>query len=227
MERWNEAHVKHDSRALEGLYAPRVQFYGQSLTGRRCAELKKAAFDKSPDFTQSIHEVTISSVDRKVSFTKTATEKGKSTDYPAVLVVNADGLITLESDKITDANLAAPNAQWCTENAPDVVDSIPNDKVITPYKISSRTAVSKATASKHFHDLEATAPGDFLVIDIISCPTKCAPATRECGYDMRVGDHSNIGKYPSILVDWLYVDAVDGTLWYDTDGKGWKSEPLP
>jgi len=49
------------------------------------------------------------------------------------------------------------------------------------------------------------------MIDIISCPTQCDRGAHECGYLMRVANHSNIGKYPS-MVSWLYVDAVDGTV---------------
>ena len=29
---------------------------------------------------------------------------------------------------------------------------------------------------------------------------------------MRVANHSSIGRNPSILVGWIYVDAIDGTL---------------
>lgn len=222
--------MKHDSRALEALYAPRVQFYGQSLTGRRCAELKKAAFDKSPDYTQSIRDLRIhqpdSGTETRVSFTKTSTEKGTSADYPAILSVDKSGLITAESDKITDANVAAQAAlagEWCTDNELATIDSTPNDKIIPPFRVSSRTAVSKANGSKHFHDIQASMPGEFLAIDVIICPTKCLVDGQECGYQLRVANHTNSASSPSILVAWLYVNAMDGVLSWD-EASGRKSE---
>src|SRR4029077_10749945 len=54
---WNEAHTKHDTRALTSLYAPNVEFYGRALTNAQCVAAKKAAFAKSPDYAQSIRDV--------------------------------------------------------------------------------------------------------------------------------------------------------------------------
>src|SRR2546430_16780509 len=49
VEQWKVAHIKHDTKALEGIYAARVQFYGQSLTNKQCVEAKRTAVAKSPD----------------------------------------------------------------------------------------------------------------------------------------------------------------------------------
>jgi hypothetical protein len=73
LDRWNDAHDKHDDVALLGLYAPTVQFYGQSLSATKCAAIKKAAFAKSPDYRQSVKDVSVEQdgAQTKVSFTKT------------------------------------------------------------------------------------------------------------------------------------------------------------
>lgn len=225
--RWNEAHSKHDVKALEGLYAAHVQFYGQPRTGKQCAAAKGAAFAKSPDYSQTIKDVSVTTEDgaARVSFTKTSTSGGKSADFPAVLVV-VGGLITGETDKVTDANLAQKathDGMWCLE-----VPWIPNDKVVAPYKISLRSAYQRARYSAHFKAIEATMPGVFIDFGQMSCPTKCEKATRECGYDLRLENHDPSFKGTSNLIEWVYVDAQDELLWYEDTKKGaWVSEPLP
>jgi hypothetical protein len=225
VNRWNDAHVKHDSHALESLYSVKVEFYGQTLTGRACAAKKAAAFAKSPSYRQSIEDVHIDSEGAvtTVTFTKTSIENGKSTDYPAALVVTG-GLITAETDMITQANLAAQAAKtqmWCLEEP-----WIANDKIIAPYKISAKNAYTRARRTKHFHDMEAVRPNVFLDFGQISCPTQCASATRECGYDMRLENHSqDLNSEPhSNLIEWVYVDAVTALMYWD---DGAQSEPLP
>lgn len=233
-DRWNKAHDKHDVRALRDLYARHVEFYGQVLTNEECVARKKAAFEKSPDYAQSIKELTTRSVDAGaasmtvVRFTKTSTIGGKSTDYKGVLFIDGAGLVTYESDDLTNANLdklTAAASTWCTDQSEPSADSVPTSTIMAPYKISSLEAKTRASRSKHFQDLLATAPNDFIYIDIIGCPTKCDRAKRECGYELRVANHSNIGN-DSILLDWLYVDAVDGTMWWN-DTTGPRSEALP
>lgn len=221
VEQWNVAHVKHDLKALEGLYAAHVQFYGQAFTNQQCIAAKKAAFAKSPDYTQTIRDIEAKS-DGTVTFTKTSTVKGKSTDYPAILVVS-NGVITAETDKITDANLAAEAAKaahWCLEDY-----WTPNDKVIAPYKISAFDACRRGMQTKFFKGLAS--PGKFYdLCGQVSCPTKCDQAKRECGYDLRVEDHSPGLQTLSNLVAWVYVDAVDAKLYWQ-GASGWESEALP
>jgi hypothetical protein len=96
---WNAAHTKHDIKALTAIYAPRVEFYGRTLTGAQCVAAKKAAFAKAPDYAQSIRDIVVGA-DGVVTFTKTSTQGGKSTDYPAVLVVTG-GVVAAETDKVT------------------------------------------------------------------------------------------------------------------------------
>jgi hypothetical protein len=226
--RWNDAHVNHDAKALESLYGHTVQFYGQTLSGKDCAARKGAAFAKSPTYTQSVKDLDAKTdgPSTTVSFTKTSTEKGKSTDYPAVLAITG-GLITAETDRVTEANLAAKASiasMWCMDEPWS-----PNDKVVAPYKISAQSAVRRGRNTKHFAALEAGAKkGAFLDFGEISCPTKCVPATRECGYNLRVEDHSpEVSDNPephSNLVEWVYIDAISGVMYWD-DGKS--SEPLP
>lgn len=227
VDQWNEAHVKHDAKALEGLYGAKVKFYGQTLSGKDCAARKAAAFAKSRDYTQAIKDVDSKTEGSTstVTFTKTSTEKGKSTDYPAILVVVGNA-ITAETDKVTDANLAAREAasqMWCMEEP-----WMPNDKVIAPYKLSALDAARRGRMTKHFHELEVAAKATFLDFGQITCPTKCEPATRECGYDLRIEDHSAaVAETPaphSNLVGWAYIDAVTGVMYWN-DGKD--SEPLP
>jgi hypothetical protein len=228
VDQWNDAHVKHDAKALEGLYARTVQYYGQTVSGKDCAARKGAAFAKSPTYTQSVKDLDVKTdgPSATVSFTKTSTEKGKSTDYPAVLAITG-GLITAETDKVTEANLAAKASiasMWCLDE-----QWSPNDKVVAPYKISAYEAVRRGRNTKHFAAREAAAKkGAFFDFGQIGCPTKCAPATRECGYTLRVEDHSaeetSNAEPHSNLVEWVYIDAITGVMYWD-DGKS--SEPLP
>jgi hypothetical protein len=226
VDAWNLAHTKHDLKALESLYAPWVVFYGQTLTNQQCVQKKRAAFEKTPDYAQSIRDVVVSE-GGVVTFTKTSTSGGKSADYPAVLVVTG-GLVSGETDKITEANLEAQASRarmWCVDDS-----WLPTDKVIPPYRVSALRAYQKARETKHFKAVEASEHGDFLDFGQVWCPTGCDRAARKCGYDMRLENHAaHVSDNPephSNLVEWMYVDAVDGTLWFQ-EVDGWKSEPLP
>jgi hypothetical protein len=125
VQRWNDAHAKHDAAALDGMYAPRVAFYGKSMTPAECHKANDALFKSTPDFTQSVRDVVIEpGTDGKTSiarFTKTATAKGKTTDYPSYLVLASDLRITEESDSVTDANLKAMSKK------PRVIDIPPTN----------------------------------------------------------------------------------------------------
>ena len=232
-ERWNAAHVAHDAHALEALYGARVDFYGQELTNKECVARKKAAFEKSPDYTQSVSDFWTRADDAGpapftvVGFKKTTRAAGATHEYDAALFVDASGLIVRESDTTTDRNLELAEikaASWCvdwSEGAP-----MPTDHVKPPFKISALHAVIATQRTQYFARLQARTPNDFLPIDDVTCPTKCDKAKRNCGYSLRVRDYSRIGQYDSILVDWIYVDAVDGVLVWDENGVE-KREPLP
>ena len=232
-DRWNAAHVAHDTTALASLYGARVDFYGQELTNKECVARKKAAFEKSPDYTQSLSDVWTRADDAGpapfivVGFTKTTRSGGATHDYKAALFVDPSGLIIRESDQVTDDNLARAEAKaetWCVDWSEGM--AAPTDHVIPPFKIGALRAVIAAQRTQYFARLEASLPGDALMVDDVGCPTKCDQAKRNCGYSLRVRDYSRIGMNPSILVDWIYVDAVDGVLIWDDGGKE-KREPLP
>ena len=232
-ERWNAAHVAHDTRALEGLYGARVSFYGQDLTNKECVARKKAAFEKSPDYTQSLSDFWTRDFDAGavpvtiVGFKKTTRSAGGTHDYKAALSIDGSGLIVRESDATTDENLElaeAKAASWCVDWSEGM--AAPTDQLKPPFKISALRAVIATQRTQYFARLQATLPGDFLPIDDVTCPTKCDKAKRNCGYSLRVRDYSRIGQNPSILVDWIYVDAVDGVLVWDENGVE-KREPLP
>jgi len=224
---WNAAHASHDTKALAALYAPRVQFYGRTLTGAECVAAKKAAFAKSPDYAQSIRDV-VPGEDGVVTFTKTSSSGGKSTDYPAVLVVT-DGFVSAETDKITEANLAAhavKQAKWCETDG---------DKIVAPYRISAHEAEERVRLSKYFDEryVQHLNPW-YPSLDEITCPTKCDRAAHDCGYGLGVFAHGHLTADPLStptwnLLEWIYVDAVDATLFYDQkpDGTWEHSEPLP
>lgn len=232
-ERWNAAHVAHDANALGALYGARVEFYGEELTNKECVARKKTAFEKSPDYTQSLGDYWTRADDAGaapftvVGFKKTTRSGGVTHEYQAALFIDASGLITRESDTTTDSNLElaeAKAASWCvdwSEGAP-----MPTDQIKPPFKISALHAVIETQRTQYFARLQARLPGDFLPIDDVTCPTKCDKAKRNCGYSLRVRDYSRIGQHDSILVDWIYVDAVDGVLIWDDNGVE-KRELLP
>ena len=228
LDRWNDAHVKHDSKALADLYAPKVTFYGQTLTGKDCAAKKAAAFAKSPTYAQTVKDITATQ-DRAattIQFTKTSIEKGKGTDYPSILVVVGQ-LITAETDKITEANLAAKAAladDWCLDK-----DYLPNDIVKAPYKLSAVDAYQRARLTKHFAEQEKAHAPKFIDFGQFGCPkASCNAASGDCRYDMRLEDHSaealDNPEPHSILIGWMYVDAATGILYLE---DGTDPEPLP
>ena len=110
--------MAHDTGTLGRLYAERVAFYGVTLPGAGCVDRVSYLFATNPDFTQSVIvaspaeaiEVSDASADARITFTKRVTTHGKTTDYPAYLVVRAIAgafRIVEESAAVTDANLAA------------------------------------------------------------------------------------------------------------------------
>jgi hypothetical protein len=234
VEAWNKAHIAHDLNALASIYAPHVEFYGQTVTNKQCVAAKKAAFAKSPDYTQSIGDIDVHD-DGVVTFTKTSRSGGKSTDYPAVLVVTG-GLVTAETDKVTEANLAAQaakNATWCVDH---------ESQVISPFRISVAQARERVETAG-LSDMCMTCQN--VVGSPVTCPTKCERATHECGYELPITAYPHMknanGSYGydpdcqcvnfdysrGTTVGWVYVDAIDGTL-YDQDEQGnWQKREPP
>lgn len=232
VEQWNAAHTKHDVAALGSLYDSRVDFYGQTLTSAQCVAKKKSAFDKDVTYTQTIRDLKLVANEKggltRARFTKTSTSHGKSTDYPSTLIVDARGLISVETDDVTDKNLsdlAAVEDDWCLDG--NIANGQePNDQVKPPFTLSARRATDGVIASKTFKaGADAVGPNHAYGIDQISCPaSKCEPASGSCSYDFRMIDPTMRGVTTSILVGWIHVDAVTGTI--TSDGND-RTEPLP
>jgi hypothetical protein len=114
LTRWNEAHNAHDAKALAGLYAAHVSFYGTELSNERCVSTKRAAFTAQPDYAQTVRDIDVKPSGAGgtiVRFVKTSTSRGRATDYPSYLIVLKDLRIAEESDDVTDRNLRAKAAK--------------------------------------------------------------------------------------------------------------------
>jgi hypothetical protein len=232
-DRWNDAHNTRDASAFEAVYAPTVNFYGQSLSRAECAKRKMSALAKSPAYHQTIHswmygqdETPDSEGRTRVIFTKTTIEKGKTTDYIQLLTIDRSLHVTEEIDRTSEANLAKASWSWCLDGYNEA-----NDKIRAPFKLSLQKALEEFVRSKHFAALQASAPaGSAYGADGYDCTASCVTsAPRECGFDIRIADAA--ATTPSHLVEWVYVDGVTNVLWYqdlrpDAGLDTWLSEPL-
>lgn len=114
LNRWNDAHNKHDINLFTGLYSGVTKYYGENLTESDILASKENLFAKYPDFSQYVDNVRVSPINMvmvHIYFDKhvTASKGGKERSYPSYLVILYDSFtskITTESDEITDANLA-------------------------------------------------------------------------------------------------------------------------
>lgn len=227
VDRWNEAHTKHDAAALASLYGARVQFYGKSVANADCVAAKKKALAADPTYTQSIRDLRLITPPKGGSvtsarFVKISTSRGKSTEYPSTLIIDGNGLIIGETDDVTDKNLSdmiVATYDWCLDDD----EREPNEKLKPPFEITAKRALAGLVASKTFATRAASVPaGHGYGIDGIQCPMSCDRAAGTCSYDFRVVDPALTGS--SRLVDWLHVDAVNGTI---TREGAAGSEPLP
>jgi hypothetical protein len=226
IERWNRAHNDHDLAALASLYAPTVSFYGNVLSGADCTSKKRLAFAQTPDYTQSLRDVKLEPADAGRTFVrlvKTSTANGKSKDYPGIVMLDASGKITEESDDLAD--------DWCIDKTgPPAVHPVLNDRVVAPFRISALDAIVRARSSKHFGHFSKPV-GD---IDV-ECAKRCALQTQACGFALTLHDMDPHGMDdPTLTVSsWLgvvYVEPVTKTLWWEdfaVDGASlWQSERL-
>lgn len=215
---WNSAHVRHDARALEALYAPNVDFYGQKLTNVACAKRKEDAFAKSPDYSQSVTDLEVEVLDGGTSvlaeFLKTTRTRGKTDNFLASLVIGPDLRIAAETDRTSEAHLKYAG-MWCRD------ENGLKDKVIPPFKISAREAEQRVTQSKRYAELMVL-PQLMMVEWPKRCPSTCKPEPRACGYDMSLvygipsSDPLGATSYMELAV---YVDAVTGDVWIE-EGDG-------
>jgi hypothetical protein len=225
IEQWNRLHNDHDSDRLASLYAPRVTFYGASLSRDDCAKKKRLAFAATPDYAQSTRDATLEPAEAGRTFVrlvKTSTTKGKSTDYSTILVIDANGDIVEESDDLP--------GDWCIDRTETMLYPIGNDRVVAPFRMSASDAMRKARLSKHLQSLSKTV-GDMAV----ACARRCAIQTHACGFSFTLHDMDRHGADdPTLTVSsWMgtvEVEPVTKTLWWEdhaSDGASvWHSEPL-
>jgi len=122
LDRWNDAMRAHDVGALTAIYDERIFFYGVPMSRVAATSRLDHLFRVMADYVQSAAEVTIEETDAsdasRVSFTKRATVKGKTSTVSAYIVlrrVGADYRIVEESDTTTDAVMT----QWSESRYPD------------------------------------------------------------------------------------------------------------
>lgn len=126
---WDAALNRHDAPALVPLYAASVSFYGRTTPREDLIRAKQKALARTPDYTQSISNLTLSNEADgavKVSFTKRSGARNAQRDVDASLrlLPSGDGfLIDSESDAPTDAR--SDNDKNCMEVALDAAYSLP------------------------------------------------------------------------------------------------------
>lgn len=111
---WNTLHQQLDADALASLYGDKVYYYHEYYTPEKIVQNKRELFRKYPEFWQEVSNMKCSILEdgrAKVAFSKEVktTSTGKMTTYPSYLImskINGNWKITVESDEVTDANLA-------------------------------------------------------------------------------------------------------------------------
>ena len=213
VRRWNEAHAKRDAKALESIYAEKVNHYGTEMKRDAVVKAKAAAFAAAPDFTQVIGTIELEPYlnpgQTMARVTKKVTQKGQTKNHYAALVI-FDGRVEEEMDDV----------DWCRRGD----GSGTSERTIAPFTMSGSEAVLRAYETKHMKEQQKKRSG--LVIDVrgISCPKVCAKPSYECGFHVRTSDLSATTE--SNLVEWLYIDPIEKKLWFPV-GESWQSEPLP
>ncbi len=160
--KWNDAHVAHDAAALRALYAPRVFFYGVMLDGATAADHKQTAFARAKDYSQTLRDVHARERGDRwvVTFTKSSTTAGKTTDQSSVLYVVGDH-VTAEMDKL--------DAQWCYANP---------QLVVPPFTINETQAEAHAIHAHTFkgQPLGPKGPDYIPFVQELTCPdpTECS-----------------------------------------------------
>ena len=125
--------------------------------------------------------------------------------------------------KVEDS--ANEDETWCI----DKKDLQPSDRVVAPFPMSAQNAIMLVNRSKHM--TEQRKLKDSLVLDTMKgfeCARRCAAPKMECGFHFRTSDLSATTE--SNLVEWLYFDPWNKTLYYEgklpDGGRGWLAEPL-
>jgi hypothetical protein len=234
---WNDAHVARDANALQTLYADTVYFYGKSVPRAECVKRKAAAFAKAPDYSQAVRDVVATQRgDRLViAFVKASTTGGKTTDFPSVLYVDAQGHITAEMDKPV-------NDTWCLGPTGE------NSVVIPPFTISAAQAAAHLLHSRYVKNPKLVGGNATPDATMYRCPdpTECPsgvvrsgpPRTKEeesCYFNVRLGvsdpGFAKLGN--GRTHQWLdletWIDGASNVHWYqdifsDTPDV-WQSDP--
>lgn len=229
LARWNEAHVKHDTKVLAELYGTNVRFYGQPLSGDECVKRKAAAFAKAPNYTQSIRNARLNrrvSGEIDVTFVKHTSQAGKSADFDSTLTFGSDvnsgeRRITAESDTITDARTNISAARWCLD-----AEGLANDVTRAPFKLSAMQAAAHASTSRHYKDRISSMPWGSVEPFIQgpdACPSECLP-NRGCGYTFKM-TCAVVSSEPTGMTVYFdeafYVNAQDGTMAFKDDKDVW------
>ena len=122
-EAWSRAMDTRDAAALEKIYAARVELYGKEMSREEAIRAKRAAFAKTPTFTQSIADVRVmpSSLDEGwvARFSKTSGAQGKTASVSALVALRSEGgslRVFRESDAPTEAKRGG-EIEECTKDA--------------------------------------------------------------------------------------------------------------
>ena len=205
VQKWNEAHHAHDAAALEKLYAPKITFYGVTMSAADAAKKKAAAFKASPDFTQAAGlpelETSADKSETWARFMKTTSSAGKSGDYPVLLIFDADKKIKEEADDVTH------DEQWCAKTP------MPRVSGLTMTVADVMTAAQK---SKHMSAWKQGA-------EFARCAKRCAAPSRDCDYEIHLID---FGSGSGVTVGSVYLEASTKTLWWHSVTGAWESEKL-
>lgn len=124
VNKWNKSLNLRDEKLSMEVYAPEVVFYSQRMTSKECSEKRIDLATSDPTWQQEIiSDISLDYLDNntvQASFTKQSNSKKGTHTYPAYLVLKKiDGkwLITKESDKLTDKNIAKKKSIKVPNNA--------------------------------------------------------------------------------------------------------------
>ncbi len=146
VEAWGAAIDRHDVKALEGMYAERVSFYGQRRSKAEVIAAKQSAFAAEPDFHLQIPgfiEITHGVRDYYVAkFNKLSGKLGnlRGTDAKLVIGRSNDGPLLIREE--ADSGTSDMQNSDCSEVAAAVVNALPE------VKHDLATADARANASK-------------------------------------------------------------------------------
>lgn len=117
VQEWNQAHLKRDVGIFAKVYSDRVFYYGSDYDKNSCIQSKLNFFKNHPEYVQNIKgDIQIERIESnkvKCSFTKEVFVDGKTAEFPSYLVfvkVNEVWRIDVESDLVTDGNIAKRNS---------------------------------------------------------------------------------------------------------------------